>query len=121
MQSVHFLLQLEKKMEEERTGKKVCVCLSAGMQGAGKGEKDSRATGSWCLVMHVPWSLSVCVRPLDLRCPAGVCLYITGGRNVLYTHARTHTQSGKSSSTAFLTGLAEGGRREDKEVVCKRR
>lgn len=98
------------------------------MHSAGR-RKRERATGSWSPVMHVPQSMSVCVRdPCDLRCPAGVHLYITGGvRNVLSTcthrhvHIDTHTHTGKSSSTAFLAGFAGGGRRVDKDLVSKAR
>lgn len=66
------------------------MCIFQGMHSAGRG-KTARATGSWSPVMHVPQSMSVCVGdPCDLRCPAGVHLYIMEGVGMFYPHSHTY-------------------------------
>lgn len=91
------------------------MCSSPGMHSAGR-RKRKRATGSWSPVMHVPQSMSVCLRdPCDLRCPAGVHLYGgVGGVGMLYPHAHTptcphrHTLGNPHQLHSLLVLLGEG-------------
>lgn len=104
-----------KEVEEQRTGAILCIIL--GMHSAGREKRygEQKVVGAQsCMSYRVCVSLCrclcvcvcVCVRdPCELRCPAGVCPYLTGGRNVLSMCTHLHTHVGTHTGCKILNNL----------------